>query len=141
MVGEQLVQLKGGKPSDGLSGPVLPDLVATVKAIVMLPMQHLSFAVDAVSASELCMAAILKSQLVIGIPLVLRQFAVDFGEGDEGGEVEEPVGKQVPMQDLEVGSGILGQLQGKGGNQNAPVAGRGVEIRHGSLMEGWRQFE
>lgn len=132
-----LLELLAGEPVELLAGFVGGGALAlvVVNLVTVLAMEDLFFAVDLmfrVYGGEL---TIIEQRLVIGIPLIFRQFAEDFGERGEGTDVERTMVIKHGGEVLQRGYGIAGELQGKSGHHHAGVGLRCLPVIHVSLVQ------
>ena len=82
-----------------------------------------------------------EDEVAIGVPFVLGDIAVEFGVGDEGGEIEPAVRVEGGAEGEEEAGGVGGQLEGEGGDAEGGVGVGKFEGFDLAVVEGGLEVE
>lgn len=118
VIGEDGGEFVGLEPVDlfGAFVGVEEGAVGPVEGIAVVANEEAGFGVEAVLCFDSGVGLVGEEEVTIVIPFVLRDLAIEFGVGDEGGEVEPAVVLKGAVEGEEESGGIGDELEGEGGD-------------------------
>ena len=90
--------------------------VGGVEGVTMVADQEAGFGVEGVLCFDSGVGLVGEEEVTIVIPFVFRDLAIEFGVGDEGGEVEPAFRGEGAVEGEEEAGGIGDELKGEGGD-------------------------